>query len=39
MTSIYEKKISTKAWLINAEQMSLNNFIILRKKPTGTDED
>ena len=32
MTSIYKKKISTEVRLIHAEQMSLNNFIILRKK-------
>ena len=32
MTSICEKKISAEVWLIHAEQMSLYNFIILRKK-------
>ena len=32
MTSIYEKKISTEVRLIHAEQMSLYNFVILRKK-------
>ena len=32
MTSIWEKKISAEVWLIHAEQMSLYNFIILRKK-------
>ena len=32
MMSIYEKKISGKARLIHAEQISLYNFIILRKK-------
>ena len=32
MTSIYEEKVSAKVWLIHAEQMSLYNFIILRKK-------
>ena len=32
MTSIYEKKISAEVRLIYAEQMSLYNFIILRKK-------
>ena len=32
MTSIYEKKISAEVRLIHAEQMSLYNFIILRKK-------
>ena len=34
MTSICEKKISAVVWLIHAEQMSLYNFIILRKKET-----
>ena len=34
MTSICEKKISAEVWLIHAEQMSLYNFIILRKKET-----
>ena len=32
MTSIYEKNISAEVRLIHAEQMSLYNFIILRKK-------
>ena len=32
MTSIYEKKILAEVLLIHAEQMSLYNFIILRKK-------
>ena len=32
MTSIFEKKISAKVRLTDAEQMSLYNFIILRKK-------
>ena len=32
MTSIYEKKISAEGRLIHAKQMSLYNFIILRKK-------
>ena len=32
MMSIYEKIISAKVWLIHAEQMSLYNFINLRKK-------
>ena len=32
MTSFYEKKISAEVWLIPAEQMSLYNFIILKKK-------
>ena len=32
MTSIYEKKNSAEVRLIHAEQMSLYNFIILRKK-------
>ena len=32
MTSIYEKKISAEVRLIHAEQLSLYNFIILRKK-------
>ena len=31
MTSIFEKKISVEVWLIHVEQMSLYNFIILRK--------
>ena len=31
VTSIFEKKISVEVWLIHAEQMSLYNFIILRK--------
>ena len=29
MTSIYEKKVSAKVWLIHAEQLFLYNFIIL----------
>ena len=32
MTSICEKKISAEVRLIHAEQMSLYNFIVLRKK-------
>ena len=32
MMSIYEKIISAKVWLVHAEQMSLYNFINLRKK-------
>ena len=32
MTSFYEKKISAEVRLIHAEQMSLHNFIILKKK-------
>ena len=32
MTSIYEKKVSAEVGLIHPEQMSLYNFIILRKK-------
>ena len=32
MTSICEKKISAEVRLIHAEQISLYNFIILRKK-------
>ena len=32
MTSLFEKKISAEVRLIHAEQMSLYNFIILRKK-------
>ena len=32
MTLIYEKKIPAEVQLIHAEQMSLYNFIILRKK-------
>ena len=32
MTSIYEQTISAEVRLIYAEQMSLYNFIILRKK-------
>ena len=32
MTSVYEKKNSAEVRLIHAEQMSLYNFIILRKK-------
>ena len=31
MTSIYEKKFLAEVQLIHAEQMSLNNFVILRK--------
>ena len=31
MTSICEKKISAEVWLIHAKQMSLYNFVILRK--------
>ena len=33
--SLWEKKLA-EVWLINAEQMSLYNFIILRKKETPT---
>ena len=36
MTSICEKKISTVVRLIYAEQISLYDFIILRKKETPT---
>ena len=32
MTSIDEKKISAEVWLIHAEQISLYNSIVLRKK-------
>ena len=32
MTSIDEKKISAEEWLIHAEQISLYNSIVLRKK-------
>ena len=32
MTSIYEKNISAEVRLTHADQMSLYNFIILRKK-------
>ena len=32
MMSIYGKTISAKVWLIHAKQMSLYNFINLRKK-------
>ena len=32
MTSIGEKKISAEVRLIHEEQMSLYNFIVLRKK-------
>ena len=32
MTSIYEKTISAEVRLVHAEQMSLYNFIIFRKK-------
>ena len=32
MTSIHEKKFSAEVRLIHEEQMSLYNFIILRKK-------
>ena len=42
LTSLYEKKNKKKqaeVWLIHAEQMSLYNFIILRKKAMDTDED
>ena len=39
MTSIYEKKISAEVRLIHAEQMSLYNFIVLRKKTIDTAED
>ena len=33
--NLWEKKLA-EVWLINAEQMSLYNFIILRKKETPT---
>ena len=39
MTPIYEKKISAEVRLIHAEQMSLYNFIVLRKKAVDTDKD
>ena len=32
MTSVFEKTILAELWLIHAEQMSLYNFIILKKK-------
>ena len=32
MMSTYKKKNSAEVWLIHAEQMSLYNFVILRKK-------
>ena len=32
MTSVYEQTISAEVRLIHVEQMSLYNFIILRKK-------
>ena len=32
MTSIDEKKISAEVWFIHAEQISLYNSIVLRKK-------
>ena len=32
MTSVYEKKMSAEVRLIHAEQMSLYDFIILRRK-------
>ena len=32
MTSIYEKKISAEVWLVHAEEKSVYNFIIVRKK-------
>ena len=32
VTSIYEEKVSARVQLIYAEQISLYNFIILRKK-------
>ena len=34
MTTIYEKKFPAEVRLIHAEQMSLYNFIILRKNKT-----
>ena len=37
MMSISEKKISAKVWLIHAEEISLYNFLILRKKETQTE--
>ena len=39
MTSIYEKNNSAEVQLIYAEEMSLNNFINLRKKTMDKDED
>ena len=39
MTLIHEKKFSAEVRLIHAEEMSLYNFIILRKKTMDTDED
>ena len=37
--NIKKKKKSAEVWLIHAEQMSLYNFIILRKKTMDTGED
>ena len=39
MTSIYEKKVSAEVRFIHAEQMSLYNFIVLRKKTKDAAED
>ena len=39
MVSIYERTISAEVRLIHAEQMSLYNFIIFKKKTMDTDED
>ena len=36
MKSVYEEHISAEAWFIPTEQISLNNFIIIRKK-TGSN--
>ena len=38
MMSLYEKKNLAEVPLIHAEQMSLYNFIILRKKAMETDQ-
>ena len=39
MTLIYQKKILAEVRLIQAEQMPLYNFIILRKKTMDVDEN
>ena len=39
MTSVCEKKVSAEVRLIHAEQMSLYNFIVLRKKIIDAAED
>ena len=36
MMSVYKKKVLAEVWHIHAEQMSLYNFVILRKKETPT---